>query len=106
MLETPTWFGIKQGLGALLYAGVMSSGVAYTLQIVGQRNLNPTIAALIMSLESVIATIAGYLAYRCGLLTTDQTLSVRQIVGCVIVFSAVILVQLPPEWFTKRKKNV
>ena len=106
VLETPTWFGIKQGLGALLYAGVMSSGVAYTLQIVGQRNLNPTIAALIMSLESVIATIAGYLAYRCGLLTTDQTLSVRQIVGCVIVFSAVILVQLPPEWFTKRKKNV
>lgn len=106
VLETPTWFGIKQGMGALLYAGVMSSGVAYTLQIVGQRELNPTIAALIMSLESVIATIAGYLAYRFGLLTTDQTLSVRQIVGCVIVFSAVILVQLPPGWFKKRKKNV
>ena len=81
------------------------SGVGYTLQIVGQKGLNPTVAALIMSLESVIATISGWIAYKIGFLTTDQTLTARQIAGCVIVFAAVILVQLPPEWFRFGKKN-
>lgn len=103
-VETPTIAGMWEGIGSLLYAGIMSSGVAYTLQIVGQKDLNPTVAALIMSLESVIATISGYAAYKIGLLTTDQTLTLRQIMGCVIVFSAVILVQLPTEWFVKKKK--
>ena len=81
------------------------SGVGYTLQIVGQKGLNPTVAALIMSLESVIATISGWIAYKIGFLSTDQTLTPRQIAGCVIVFAAVILVQLPPEWFRFGKKN-
>jgi drug/metabolite transporter (DMT)-like permease len=66
---------------------------------------NPTVAALIMSLESVIATISGWIAYKIGFLSTDQTLTPRQIAGCVIVFAAVILVQLPPEWFRFGKKN-
>ena len=96
---------LQEGLGALLYAGVLSCGVGYTLQIVGQKGLNPTVAALIMSLESVIATISGWIAYKIGFLTTDQTLTPRQIAGCVIVFAAVILVQLPPEWFRFGKKN-
>ena len=96
---------LQEGLGALLYAGVLSCGVGYTLQIVGQKGLNPTVAALIMSLESVIATISGWIAYKIGFLTTDQTLTARQIAGCVIVFAAVILVQLPPEWFRFGKKN-
>ena len=95
----PTFGQLQEGLGALLYAGVLSCGVGYTLQIVGQKGLNPTVAALIMSLESVIATISGWIAYKIGFLTTDQTLTARQIAGCVIVFAAVILVQLPPEWF-------
>ena len=95
----------RSGMGALLYAGVLSCGVGYTLQIVGQKGLNPTVAALIMSLESVIATISGWIAYKIGFLTTDQTLTARQIAGCVIVFAAVILVQLPPEWFRFGKKN-
>ena len=87
----------------MLYAGIMSSGVAYTLQIVGQKGLNPTVAALILSLESVVATIAGYIAYRVGFLTTDQTMTARQIAGCAVVFAAVILVQLPWDKLKKKK---
>lgn len=103
LTEAPALSQLKDGLGALLYAGVLSCGVAYTLQIVGQKGVNPTVAALIMSLESVVATIAGYVAYRIGFLTTDQTLTARQMAGCIIVFSAVVLVQLPAKWFEKKK---
>ncbi len=99
----PAWSQITSGMGALLYAGVMSCGVAYTLQIVGQNGVNPTVAALLLSLESVVATIAGVIAYKIGFLKTDQTMTLRQILGCVIVFAAVILVQLPKEWFEKKK---
>lgn len=95
----PTMGQISDGLGTLLYAGVLSCGVAYTLQIVGQKGVNPTVAALILSLESVVATVSGWVAYEIGFLQTDQSLTGRQIAGCVIVFAAVILVQLPGEWF-------
>lgn len=101
--EQPTVAQLQGGMGSLLYAGVLSCGVGYTLQIVGQKGVNPTVAALIMSLESVFATVAGWIAYKIGFLTTDQSLTARQIAGCVIVFAAVILVQLPEEWFVKRK---
>lgn len=95
----PTLGQLSDGLGALLYAGVLSCGVAYTLQIVGQKGINPTVAALILSLESVVATVSGWAAYKIGFLKTDQSLTGRQIAGCVIVFAAVLLVQLPGEWF-------
>lgn len=101
----PTFSQILSGKWALLYAGVMSCGVAYTLQIVAQKGINSTVAALIMSLESVVAAVAGWAAYRIGLLSTDQTLTVPQILGCAIVFAAVILVQLPAEWFAKSGKS-
>lgn len=96
----PSLSQLQDGMGALLYAGVLSCGVAYTLQIVGQRSVNPTVAALIMSLESVVATVAGWAAYKMGMLGTDQSMTPRQILGCVIVFLAVVLVQLPGEWFS------
>lgn len=99
----PAWSQITSGMGALLYAGVMSCGVAYTLQIVGQNGVNPTVAALLMSLESVVATIAGVIAYKIGFLKTDQTMTLRQVLGCAVVFAAVILVQLPKEWFEKKR---
>ena len=73
--------------------------MAYTLQLVGQEGVNPTVAALLLSLESVFATIAGFLAFKIGFLTTDQTMTGRQIAGCALVFAAVILVQLPAKWF-------
>lgn len=102
--EHPTFQQLGEGIGALLYAGVLSCGVAYTLQLVGQEGVNPTAAALLLSLESVFATIAGYIAFKIGFLTTDQSMTSRQVAGCVLVFAAVILVQLPAKWFHFRKK--
>lgn len=101
----PTFAQLSDGLGTLLYAGVLSCGVAYTLQVVAQKGVNPTVAALILSLESVVATVSGWIAYEIGFLKTDQSLTGRQIVGCIIVFAAVILVQLPEEWFCLRGKS-
>ena len=100
----PAWSQVTSGISTLLYAGVMSCGVAYTLQIVGQNGVNPTVAALLMSLESVVATITGVIAFKIGFLKVDQTMTGQQIAGCVIVFMAVILVQLPKEWFEKKKR--
>ena len=72
----------------VLYCGVMSSGVAYTLQIIGQKGVNPTIASLVMSLESVIAVLAGWIIL-------GESMSSREILGCVFMFSAIVLAQLP-----------
>lgn len=80
----------------ILYAGVCSSGIAYTLQVFGQKDLNPTIASLIMSLESVFSVLGG-------LVLLNERLSVRELIGCAIIFVAVILSQLPEELFRKRK---
>lgn len=104
LFEEPSLGQLIDGAISILYAGVLSSGVGYTLQIVGQKGMNPTAAALILSLESVISSVAGYLAYRVGFLTTDQTMTARQVVGCAVVFAAVVLVQVPiPE--RKRKEG-
>ncbi len=102
---SPTFGQIIDGIGSLAYAGVLSCGVAYTLQIVGQEGVNPTVAALLLSLESVFATIAGWICFKIGLLKTDQTMTPRQIAGCALVFAAVILVQLPAKWFRFGKKQ-
>lgn len=82
------WFSI-------FYAGVMSSGIAFTLQIVAQKHLNPTVASLIMSLESVFAALAGAVF--------GERLSGNEIFGCVLVFLAIILAQLPVENLFKKK---
>lgn len=71
----------------ILYAGVLSCGVAYTLQIIGQRGMNPTVASLIMSLESVFSVLAGWVLL-------GEALSGREILGCILIFSAVVLAQL------------
>lgn len=105
IFETPTLEQLKDGIVSILYAGIMSCGVAYTLQIIGQKGVNPTVASMILSLESVVATLAGFVAYKIGFLMTDQTLTTRQITGCVIVFLAVILVQLPGGKLSFGKKN-
>lgn len=95
IFEEPSWAQIIDGIVPVLYAGVLSCGVGYTLQIVGQKGLDPTASALILSMESVVAAISGYVAGATGLLKTDQTMTPQQIAGCAIVFAAVILVQLP-----------
>lgn len=73
----------------ILYAGVLSCGVAYTLQIIGQKGMNPTVASLILSLESVISVLAG-------MVILHQELSGREILGCILMFAAILLAQLPP----------
>ena len=88
VVEEPTISGILAAWLPIAYAGVMSCGVAYTLQIIGQKGMNPTVASLILSLESVISVLAGWLLL-------NQTLSVKEIIGCVIMFAAIILAQLP-----------
>lgn len=103
--ERPDFSQLIDGAVPILYAGVMSCGVAYTLQIVGQKGVNPTIAALILSLESVVSVLAGWFAYKIGFLKDDQTLTGRQLLGCAVVFAAVILVQLPVEDFIKKMKK-
>lgn len=72
----------------ILYAGLFSCGVAYTLQIIGQEDVNPTVASLIMSLESVFAVIAGALILK-------ERLSAKEFIGCVLIFAAITLAQIP-----------
>ena len=73
----------------LLYAAILSSAVGYTLQIIAQKGLNPTVASLLMSLESVFAALAGWFILR-------QSLTPRELLGCALVFAAVLLAQLAP----------
>lgn len=105
IFDKPTLSQIKMGIVPILYAGLISSGVGYTFQIIGQKGVNPTTAAIILSLESVIAAISGVVAYNVGFLANDQSLSLRQVLGCIIVFLAVILVQIPVEKFSVLKKT-
>ncbi len=84
------WFQIFGSLDVwipILYAGVMSCGVGYTLQIVGQNGVNPSVASLLMSLESVFSVLAG-------MLLLHETMSGREVLGCVLVFAAVLFAQI------------
>ncbi|WP_075720984.1 DMT family transporter [Roseburia sp. 499] len=92
--ENPKISDIIEAWQPLLYAGILSCGVAYTLQIVGQKGINPTVASLILSLESVISVLAG-------MVVLQQHLSKREVAGCVLMFCAIILAQLPQ----KREKE-
>ena len=72
----------------VLYGGIMSCGVAYTLQIVGQKGVNPTVASLLLSLESVFSVLAGWILL-------GEALKGRELLGCGLIFIAIILAQLP-----------
>ena len=88
LFEQPAMAEFVTFAGPILYCGIMSSGVAYTLQILGQRDLNPAVASLIMCLESVFSALGGWLLLH-------QNLSIRESTGCVLLFAAVVLAQLP-----------
>lgn len=88
LTETPSLAGIMACIGPILYVGIFSSGVAYTLQILAQKDSNPTVVSLLMSLESVFATVAG------AIILGDQ-MNGREYLGCVIMLAAVVLAQLP-----------
>ena len=82
----------------ILYAGILSSGVAYTLQIIGQNKINPTVASLIMSLESVFSVIAGWIIL-------GDKLSPRELLGCGLIFTAICVAQLRFSMFKKPEKH-
>lgn len=86
--ESPNIADIARCWLALGYAGILSMGVAYTLQIVGQRHMDPTPASLIMSLESVFAALCGWLILR-------ETMTTWELTGCALVFAAVMISQIP-----------
>ena len=95
-LETVVWENILAAAPQLLYMGIMSSGVAYTLQIYGQRYAEPPVASLTMSLESVFAALGGWII-------SGNTLTPREFGGCALVFTAIVLAQLP-QFFGKKKE--
>ncbi len=86
--ESPDTASIRTALVPIAYAGILSCGVAYTFQILGQKNADPAIASLILSLESVISAAGGFFVL-------GQSLSPREIAGCALMFLAVVIVQLP-----------
>ena len=90
ILEQPTWDKIVSAAIPILYCGLISGGLGYTLQIVAQKFTDPTIASLLMSLESVFAVIAGALLL-------GERMSVRELMGCVVMFAAIVLVQIRGE---------
>lgn len=92
--EPPSLDAMKAAAPAFLYAGICSNGIAYTLQIIGQRGVNPTVASLILSLESVVSVIAGWLIL-------SQSMNSRELLGCTLMLSAVILAQLPRSFFKR-----
>ncbi len=95
--ETVVWQNVLVAAPQLLYMGIMSSGVAYTLQIYGQRYAAPPVASLTMSLESVFAALGGWII-------SGNTLTPREFSGCALVFIAIVLAQLP-QFFTKKEKK-
>ena len=88
LIERPSVEALLAAAGPILYAGLLSGAVGFTLQIVAQKELQPTGASLIMSLESVFSALSGWLILH-------EKLSARELLGCVLVFAAVILAQIP-----------
>ena len=88
IFEEPQIGGLMKAAVPILYAGVLSCGVAYTLQIVGQKYTRPTVASLLMSLESVFAVLAGMIILR-------EIPTAREAIGCIVMFAAIIITQLP-----------
>jgi drug/metabolite transporter (DMT)-like permease len=99
LFEHCTIHQIKAASGAVAYAGLMSVGIAFTLQVVCQKHCPPAPAAIIMSLEAVFAALAGYLILH-------QTLTGRALIGCVLILAGVLMVQLVPMMIRKRRRNV
>lgn len=90
ILEEPSWAKIASAAIPILYCGIVSGGIGYTLQIVAQKFTDPTVASLLMSLESVFAVIAGAILL-------GERMTSRELLGCVIMFAAIVLVQLRGE---------
>lgn len=97
--ETATISNIMFSWKSIVYAGFFSSFIAYTLQMVGQKYTKPVIASLILSLESVFGALSGYLIL-------NEILSLKEFIGCIVVFLAIIIAQVPGDIFRKRVENI
>lgn len=97
IFEEPNVTDIMGAAVPILYAGVMSCGVAFTVQIFGQKYSDPTVASILLCLESVFAVIFG-------LIFLNDKLNTRETIGCVIMFTAILLTQIPAEKFSLKKK--
>ena len=106
IFEPPVAENLKNSIISLLFLGLFSSGIAYTIQISTQKYLNPTIASLIMSLESVFSLLCGVIIYKFYKFSdVPQNLTIPEIIGCIVMFIAIILSQLPSSWFEFKKKK-
>lgn len=94
-MESPDITSILSAAAPIMYSGIMSSGVGYTLQIIGQRHVKPVLASLILSMEAVFAAVSGWLIL-------GETLTARELLGCVFVFVAILLAQMP-DYFKAKK---
>ncbi len=100
LVEQPTWGNLVSAGIAILYCGLMSGGLGYTFQLVAQKHTDPAPASLIMSLESVFAVISGSLLLH-------EKMSTRELLGCIIMFAATVLVQIPlPSKKREKEKSV
>lgn len=98
IFEEPALENILAALGPIAYAGIMSNGVAYTLQMMGQKYINPVLASMIMSLESPVALLSGWVIL-------GQAMDGREIFGCVLVFAAIMLAQIPDKYMSRETKT-
>lgn len=96
--EQPTWSAILANAAPILYCGIFSSGVAYTLQIISQKELAPAVASIVMCMESVFGALGGWLIL-------GQRLTMREGLGCGLIFVAVVLAQLPLRRLFHRAEN-
>lgn len=99
LFEEPKLPMILAAWKPILYAGALSCGAGYTLQIIGQKGMNPTVASLIMSLESVISVLAGFVLLH-------EVLSKRELAGCALMFAAIILAQLPEKKAAEAQNSI
>ena len=101
IFETPKLVDIGSAILPLLYAGALSGGVAYTLQIIGQKDVGPTLGSLVMSMESVFAVLTAWIFM-------GEAMNGREILGCVLMFAAIILSQISDwilgKWKKKKKR--
>lgn len=98
IFETPSFDAIKKAILPILYLGIISCGIGYTLQIIGQQySDNPTIDSIIMSFEAVFATLGGIIILK-------EKLVVNEVIGCILMFIAIVISQLPQDIL--KKKNI
>ena len=98
IFEQPTAEGIRNAAPALLYSGIMSCGIAYTLQVIGQKHASPVVASLLMCLESVFAALAGWFILK-------EMMTLRELTGCAIMFFAIVLSQVAESVSTVKKAS-